>query len=116
MKTPNLLPCPFCGSEPTVESWHGGAATKVMISCDNMACEPGPQVTGETPKEAAKRWNRRSDAALMALSKNAQRWRKARELFSIEDIERAVDAMRGCVPDEAQNLKADSAIDSVMKE
>lgn len=63
----DLLPCPFCGGKPESEPWHGGAPTKVMISCSNAeygdedgGCSVGPQVTGETPEEAAAAWNRRS--------------------------------------------------------
>lgn len=62
-----LLPCPFCGGRPEIQPWHGGAPTKVMIACSNAeygdeygGCSTGPQVTGETPAEAAAAWNRRT--------------------------------------------------------
>ncbi len=54
------------------------------------------------------------ERTLRESQKDAERWRKARTIFSIEDIERAVDDMRGCVPDEAENLKADAAIDAAL--
>lgn len=61
----SLLPCPFCGSPPYQEPWHGGAPTKAMIACSDRHgdCEVGPSVTGETPDEAAAHWNRRHGTA-----------------------------------------------------
>lgn len=67
-----LRPCRWCGAAPTVEPWHGGAPTKVMISCpgtfatsvmgsgEEVTCEVAPHVTGETFEEAAEFWNRPS--------------------------------------------------------
>ena len=55
-----LRNCPFCGEPPEIEPWHGGTPTKVMISCPmDRYCNVNPQVTGETPQEAAKHWNNR---------------------------------------------------------
>ena len=56
----DLKPCPFCGSAPTVERWHGGGTEKRMIACVADACHVAPGVTGETPREAAERWNERA--------------------------------------------------------
>lgn len=42
---------------------------------------------------------------------DAARWRFARTIFSIEDIERTVEDMRGSEPTEEENAKADAAID-----
>lgn len=56
----NLLTCPFCGRTPEAQRWHGGADTKVMITCPaefEGECV-APSVTGETPAEAAEIWNR----------------------------------------------------------
>lgn len=78
MTTLSLLPCPFCGQTPVVEPWHGGAPTKVMVRCVGLGetlipaprpkkvrdCPVAPSVTGETPREAARHWNRRSDHGL----------------------------------------------------
>ncbi len=47
---------------------------------------------------------------------DAERWRKARTIFSIEDIERANLELRGNCPTEEENLKADAAIDAARKE
>lgn len=55
-----LKPCPFCGTTPTHEPWHGGSADKIMIMCDYASCDVRPQVTGETPDEAANSWNNRA--------------------------------------------------------
>ena len=56
----NLLPCPFCGTAPIRQPWHGGAPTKILISCDNEDCAVSPGVTGETPPMAEERWNTRA--------------------------------------------------------
>lgn len=52
-------PCPFCGSQPTVELWHGGGPDKRSISCEGEKCAVRPMVTGETLDEAVARWNQR---------------------------------------------------------
>lgn len=54
-----LLPCPFCGSTPEIEPWHGGGPRKHLISCSNDACRVFPSVTGTTKANAIKWWNRR---------------------------------------------------------
>lgn len=67
MSTIRLLPCPFCGGEPTIRPWHGGRPTKKTIFCSNGhyydedgGCSVGPSVCGETEEEAAAAWNRRT--------------------------------------------------------
>lgn len=59
---PALLPCPFCGGPAEIRPWHGGKPTKKMVSCAEP-CDVGPQVTGETRKEAIQKWNTRTDPA-----------------------------------------------------
>lgn len=56
----NALPCPFCGSFPEVEPWHGGGPNKHMVSCANDSCHCGPGTTGNTKKQAIDRWNVRT--------------------------------------------------------
>ena len=56
-------PCPWCGGQPTIQPWHGGKPTKKMVSCRSEACDVNPQVTGETRKQALKRWNTRAVVA-----------------------------------------------------
>jgi hypothetical protein len=57
-----MLVCPFCGATPVAEPWHGGGRRKIMISCENEGCDVEPAITGETPEEALRRWNRRAPA------------------------------------------------------
>ena len=57
---PDLPACPFCGSPPEMEFWHGGKPTKRMIACSGDDCEVNPMVTGETEREAIKHWSRRT--------------------------------------------------------
>lgn len=45
--------------------------------------------------------------------KDAERWRKARRIFAVEDIERAAEEMKGFTATEEENKKADAAIDAV---
>lgn len=54
-------PCPFCGEQPRLRPWHGGAKTKRMIGCPWPGCYVQPAVTGPTPGVALARWNERSD-------------------------------------------------------
>lgn len=60
---PKLLPCPFCGTQPTMEPWHGGGPKKRMISCANETCRVSPMTTGSTPSLAARAWNHREPSA-----------------------------------------------------
>ena len=50
-----LKPCPFCGSIPDVEPWHGGAISK--ISCTNELCPATPSTIGRNKTEAINLWN-----------------------------------------------------------
>jgi len=74
MSAPKLKNCPFCGSLPEYEPWHGGLPTKMMIMCGNRPdgsggdCMVGPMVTGETMDEAAENWNRRTDLSQAAVA------------------------------------------------
>lgn len=54
------LACPFCGSRPEITPWHGGSATKMMISCEHEDCPLQPSTTGETTLEALEKWNTRA--------------------------------------------------------
>ena len=51
--------CPWCGTQPTIQSWHGGRPTKKFIGCEGEDCVVTPQVTGETRREALANWNTR---------------------------------------------------------
>lgn len=59
------LPCPFCGTTPVIERWHGGPKRKHRVGCDNDHCHALPGTIGSTKAEAVTRWNARSvNAAL----------------------------------------------------
>lgn len=57
--TENVKPCPWCGTQPLIEPWHGGGPDKHMVSCDNEDCAAGPKVTGENRIVAIALWNER---------------------------------------------------------
>ena len=59
MKPKKALKCPFCGTKPTMEPWHGGGPNKQLISCQSVRCDVAPMVSGESPEEAIKKWNHR---------------------------------------------------------
>ena len=56
----DLKDCPFCGSSPEIQYWHGGGPEKRLISCAGTDCDVNPMVTGETEREAIARWERRA--------------------------------------------------------
>ncbi len=60
VKEKDAKPCPFCGTKPKMEPWHGGGPNKHRIGCQSIRCDASPSVTGESPDEARRRWNKRS--------------------------------------------------------
>ena len=56
----DLKDCPFCGTSPEIQYWHGGGPEKRMISCANPGCDICPSVTGETERAAIQKWERRA--------------------------------------------------------
>ena len=65
--TPEMLPCPFCGSSD-VRLRHHQAAQMSWVSCVSCGLE-APSETGVTDDEAAAYWNRR--AALSSVEAEA---------------------------------------------
>lgn len=56
----NLLPCPFCGREATVERLPG--INMFCVSCENEGCLVSCETYDETLDEAIAAWNRRAPA------------------------------------------------------
>ena len=54
-----LLHCPYCGTVPEIEPWHGGGPKKHFIGCVHNGCPVTPQCTGETLQKALGAWNTR---------------------------------------------------------
>ena len=65
--TETLRSCPFCGSLPTVQPWHGGPTTKHLVGCERDDCAASPAVTGKTRTLAITAWNRRAEPTPEAL-------------------------------------------------
>lgn len=71
------LPCPFCGSIPVAQPWHGGGPTKTLVGCENDDCDAKPSVVGSTKARAVRIWNSRfnvrsfADAVYIEMLKNA---------------------------------------------
>ena len=51
------LPNYFCGTQPTIQPWHGGGPRKRMVSCVNEECFAAPSVCGNTGVAALDKWN-----------------------------------------------------------
>lgn len=51
---------------------------------------------------------------VIKMGRDAERWRFARTIFAIEDVERVAEEMRGSASTEEENAKADRAIDEAM--
>lgn len=51
--------CPFCGSQPYIQGWHGGGVGKRIIDCKSEYCHANPHVSAGSRAVALKRWNER---------------------------------------------------------
>ena len=49
-----LLKCPFCGRDPRMAREIAG---HFLVGCADDACHVNPQVSGQSPQQAWKRWN-----------------------------------------------------------
>ena len=57
-RSPDALPCPFCGYAPMIVKWHNGPRGR-MIMCRCDECPVGPQIAGRTEAKALESWNTR---------------------------------------------------------
>lgn len=55
------LPCPWCGSKPTVRSWSKGGQSW-FVTCNNPVCYVQPELADikKSREEAISTWNTRS--------------------------------------------------------
>lgn len=56
----DVLQCPWCGTYPLAEPWHGGGPRKTMISCVNDDCRVSPSACEPTIQKAVAAWNDRT--------------------------------------------------------
>lgn len=56
----NVLSCPFCGTLPTIQYWHGGSPSKRRLACESTTCAVSPSVTGSNGDRAVAKWNSRA--------------------------------------------------------
>lgn len=54
-----LLPCPFCGTQPVTER-TGFSGRAMYIYCNNDNGCPRPKAIGETVEKAVENWNTRA--------------------------------------------------------
>lgn len=58
-KTDELLPCPFCGTAPKIQSYADGVHE--FIQCDNVSCATKPETDGYSVLSMAiTAWNTRA--------------------------------------------------------
>lgn len=55
-----LLPCPFCGKMPTIETKEDGKDFHGFVGCVNPWCKITPHEYFETKEEALEAWNKRA--------------------------------------------------------
>ena len=53
-----LLPCPFCESQPTVHNDTDGPFW--VVACGNLECAAQPETSGKTEADAIAAWNHRA--------------------------------------------------------
>lgn len=59
---PDLLPCPFCGTLPSLDepTNYAGGSHYYHVACYGEACPMQPETSGKlTAEEAAAAWNTR---------------------------------------------------------
>lgn len=57
MPSPTLKPCPWCGSNPNIDT----VFTRWVVCCDNKRCSVNPMTNEhKSRKSAVAAWNRRA--------------------------------------------------------
>lgn len=68
---PELLSCPFCGTQPVTER-TGFSGRALYIYCINDNGCPRPKAIGETVTKAAENWNLRLGVSLSSQTQNTE--------------------------------------------
>jgi hypothetical protein len=82
---PSLLPCPFCGEDHRLTPRVG------CVEC-YMCGGSGPEPSERNREAVMEAWNRRSDAALLAMQRERDRW-KSRATIAAGIIETATEQL-----------------------
>lgn len=117
---------PYAEGTPEAEAYERG-----FKRAKETAAVAEPAQAGETPRTLIRpiigienrtaqevfiiMVDRITRAQLAAQQADAERWRKARDILAVEDIERAAAEMVGRIPDEDESRKADVAIDAALQ-
>jgi hypothetical protein len=70
-----LLPCPFCGSDASQDSYQDGSVVCHLVACSNMECDAIISSNYKATAESVRaKWNARSDAGYDAGASSASAW------------------------------------------
>lgn len=71
------MPCPFCGSQPTVKLYNPhDDEPSCQILCENLGCQVRPHLNAGSQEETYAAWNRRPSPSSRAEAVNMEAIRK----------------------------------------